>query len=169
MWTWPEQSYNNNERHCPPPCTCRQFLKKTRGHVLYKVWGKIVPSLWFQIQKQFTAKSCVSMDRSAGFAKTYFPDTVQPGFVASRRSSKLRLEWPSTHQCSIQKFPFWDFLDVMKPNPRTGFWVHSFFFPIHPALTFHGKFFFFFFFPQPPLYLPPTFPFLPLSPPFSRS
>lgn len=27
----------------------------------------------------------------AGFAKTYFPDTVQPGSVASRRS-KLRLE-----------------------------------------------------------------------------
>ncbi len=30
------------------------------------------------------------------------------------------LEWPSTHQCTIQKIPFWDFSDGMKPNPTPG-------------------------------------------------
>ncbi len=28
------------------------------------------------------------------------------------------LEWPSTHQCTIQKIPFWDFMDAMKLSPR---------------------------------------------------
>jgi hypothetical protein len=28
--------------------------------------------------------------------------------------SSTGLEWPSTHQCTIQKIPFWDFMDGMK-------------------------------------------------------
>jgi hypothetical protein len=31
------------------------------------------------------------------------------------------LEWPSTHQCSIQKIPFCDFMDGMKLSPRGQF------------------------------------------------
>jgi hypothetical protein len=27
------------------------------------------------------------------------------------------LEWPSTHQGTIQKIPFWDFMDGMKLSP----------------------------------------------------
>ncbi len=31
------------------------------------------------------------------------------------------LEWPSTHQCTIQKILFWDFMDGMKLFPRGQF------------------------------------------------
>jgi hypothetical protein len=117
----------------PTPCTRRQFLKKTRGHVLYKeCGGRLFQVFDFKFKNNPLPKVVCLWFDPAGFAKTYFPDTVQPGSVASRRS-KLRLEWPSTHQCTIQKILFWDFLDVMKPNPRTGFWVHSFFFPHTPC------------------------------------
>ncbi len=60
-----------------------------------------------------------------------------------------------THQCTIPNISFGDFSDGMKPNPRRGFWVHSFL--ISRTLTFSGQSFF----SSPPsLYLPPDFPFL---------
>jgi hypothetical protein len=37
------------------------------------------------------------------------------------RARFWRLEWPSTHQCNIQKLPFWDFMDGMKLSPRGQF------------------------------------------------
>jgi hypothetical protein len=52
-----------------------------------------------------------------------------------------------------------------QPNPRARFWIHSFFFLTHPDLQPSVLFFL----PQPSPYLLPTFPFLSLSPPFSRS
>jgi hypothetical protein len=44
--------------------------------------------------------------------------------------TQLGLEWPSTHQCTIQKIPFWDSMDGMKLSPRGQFtWsVFLFFF-----------------------------------------
>ncbi len=66
------------------------------------------------------------------------------------------LERPSTHQCTIQKIPFWDFLDALKPNPTPG----------------HGSGFICFFLTHPHIQrsvffpLPSAFPFLPLSFPF---
>jgi hypothetical protein len=84
------------------------------------------------------------------------------------------LEWLSTHQCTIQKIPFWDFIDGMKLSPT---WSASFyFFPSGPFCPFTlffswGSFFFnhvffghtpdpkFFFgtsYLPPPTYLPPS-------------
>ncbi len=73
------------------------------------------------------------------------------------------LEWPSTHQCSIQKIPFWYFMDGMKLSPRGQFtWSVFFFFPSAPFFSqldffsldqflFPGKSFFLslFFWPTP--------------------
>ncbi len=73
------------------------------------------------------------------------------------------LQWLSTHQCTIQNISFRDSSDGMKPNPRSGFWVHSFL--ISHTLTFNGQLFFFFF-PFPTLSLPTSWFSLPLSPPF---
>ncbi len=76
------------------------------------------------------------------------------------------LEWPSTHQCSMQNIPFWDFLDGMKPNPTPGQGSGFFFLnhtPSHSTVSL---------FPLPPLppylsltscfYVPSSF--LPFSP-----
>jgi hypothetical protein len=38
------------------------------------------------------------------------------------------LEWPSTHQCTIQKIPFWDFMDGMKVSPSGQFTWSVFYF-----------------------------------------
>jgi hypothetical protein len=35
--------------------------------------------------------------------------------------SFMGLQWRSTHQCTIQKTPFWDFMDGMKLSPRGQF------------------------------------------------
>jgi hypothetical protein len=60
------------------------------------------------------------------------------------KTSFARLEWPSTHQCTIQTIPFWDFMDGMKLSPRGQFlWSVLFFFLL---CFFLGFFFFFFFF-----------------------
>jgi len=73
---------------------------------------------------------------------------------------------PSTHHPENPVLGF--FLDETEPNPTpgegSGFIVFFSFFS--HALTFNGQFFFFL---SPFSYLPPAFPFLPLSPPFSRS
>jgi len=37
------------------------------------------------------------------------------------KTSFARLERPSTHQCTIQKIMFWDFMDGMKLSPRGQF------------------------------------------------
>jgi len=37
--------------------------------------------------------------------------------------------WPSTHQCTIEKIPFWDFMDGMKLSPRDQFTWSVVFFP----------------------------------------
>ncbi len=46
-------------------------------------------------------------------------------FVSSKSVTRFHttptfawLEWPSTHQCTIQKIHFWDFMDGMKLSPR---------------------------------------------------
>ncbi len=40
-----------------------------------------------------------------------------------------RLEWATTHQCTIQKIPFWDFMDGMKLSHRGQFtWSIDLFF-----------------------------------------
>ncbi len=41
----------------------------------------------------------------------------------------IGLEWENTHQCTIQKIPFWDFMVGMKLSPRGQFtWSVVFFF-----------------------------------------
>jgi len=94
------------------------------------------------------------------------------------RARFWRLEWPSTHQCNIQKLPFWDFMDGMKLSPRGQFiWSVCIYFFL--GIFFPDRFFF----PSPlipsfwgggaptypPTYLPPTFLPLPAdySPPTS--
>jgi hypothetical protein len=82
------------------------------------------------------------------------------------------LEWPSTHQCTIQKIPFWDFMDGMKLSPRGQyfFFPSGPFFPRYifsPSSVFFlwGQFFYHLFFwptPDPKFflgssYLPPTY------------
>jgi len=52
------------------------------------------------------------------------------------------LEWRSTHQCTIQKIPFWDFMDGMNLSPRGKFiWSEVFFLPL--GLLFSLRPFFF--------------------------
>ncbi len=57
------------------------------------------------------------------------------------------LEWPSNHQCTIQKILFWDFMDKMKLSPRGQFNWSVFFFSWE-------QFFYHFFFGSP---LTPSF------------
>ncbi len=65
------------------------------------------------------------------------------------------LEWPSTHQCTIQKIPFWDFMDKMKLSPRGQFtWsVYVFFlcsfFPLAQYFFLGTVFLSLFFWPTP--------------------
>ncbi len=93
------------------------------------------------------------------------------------------LEWPSTHQCTIQKIPFWNFMDGMKLFPRGQFtwstvfifflglfFPRNFFFPAHcfflQGLPFHFIFFwppltpyvFWQLLPIPQIYLLPFLP-----------
>jgi hypothetical protein len=93
------------------------------------------------------------------------------------RWKKMWPEWTSTHQCTIPKIPFWDFMDGMKLSPRGQFtwslfifFTARFFFPspvlffslgtvllslfIDPPLTpsFFGKLLL-----PTPTYLPPFF------------
>ncbi len=67
--------------------------------------------------------------------------------VIFQQSQINRPEWPSTHQCTILKIPFWDFMDGMKLSAT---WSASFYFSFW---TFFFFWFFFssymFFFPQP--------------------
>jgi hypothetical protein len=54
------------------------------------------------------------------------------------------LEWPSTHLCTIQKIPFWNFMDGMNLSPRGQFiWSEVFVF-FFLAFFFLSDFFFFF-------------------------
>ncbi len=102
--------------------------------------------------------------------------------------------WASTHQCTIQKIPFWDLMDGMKLSPRGQFtWSRDFFF--FCSFFFPARFFslaqsFFLatvllsrffrppltpsFFWEAPTYPPnlnptsqPTYPLLPTNPPTS--
>ncbi len=41
---------------------------------------------------------------------------------------KMWPEWPSTHQCTIQKIPFWDFMDGMKLSPGVSLLDQYFYF-----------------------------------------
>ncbi len=54
------------------------------------------------------------------------------------------LEGPSTHQCTIQNIPFWDFMDGMKLSPKSQFTWSLVFFILEPF--FFSCFFSFFFF-----------------------
>jgi hypothetical protein len=61
---------------------------------------------------------------------------------------------PATHQCTIQKIPFWGFMDGMKVSPRGQFtWSVFFFQPNFYSLAqfflFWGQFLFHFFFGPP--------------------
>ncbi len=95
------------------------------------------------------------------------------------KNGQFRLEWPNTHQCTIQKNSFWDFMDGMKLSPKGKFiWLVEFyfllglFFPLDfffgSSLFFLPSFFLFIFFIAsldtilfwellctPPTYLPP--------------
>ncbi len=50
--------------------------------------------------------------------------TFQPHLIWSNygwMGWEIGPEWPSIHQCTIQKIPFWDFMDGMKLYPRGQF------------------------------------------------
>ncbi len=69
-------------------------------------------------------------------------------------SSFIWLEWPSTHECTIQKTPLSEFMDGMKLSPRGQFTWLVFFFLV---LLFSAQFLlpssvFFFFFPGDSFY-----------------
>jgi len=63
-----------------------------------------------------------------------------------RKMKKMRPEWTSTHQCTIPKIPFWDFMDGMKLSPRGQFtwslfifFTARFFFPSSVFFFFSGN------------------------------
>ncbi len=145
--------------------------------------GKLNPAAWFccwstWLQNevgsghhwaQSTIKLTVRFDGLSAL-------TFQPQFIWSHYSWmgwEIGPEWPSTHQCTIQNIPFWDFMDGMKLFPRgqflwsvvlffpSGFFFGSWLFFLPGSLliffsptTLDTIFFFLELLPTPPTYLP---------------
>jgi hypothetical protein len=88
-----------------------------------KKWGKKVHWASTGHQTQFSSKFGAKL----GYVLS-FPERFQP-ITATAMCTVARLEWPSTHQCTIQTFPFCDFMDGMKLSHRGQFtWSEFLFF-----------------------------------------
>jgi len=160
--------------------------------------GKLNPAAWFccwstWLQNevgsghhwaQSTIKLTVRFDGLSAL-------TFQPQFIWSHYSWmgwEIGPEWPSTHQCTIQNIPFWDFMDGMKLFPRGQFlWSVVLFFPsdfffgswlfflpgslliFFPPTTLDTIIFFLELLPTPPTYLPTYLPPFLLPPSFWSS
>ncbi len=102
--------------------------------------GKINPASWFccwstWLQNEVgrghhSAQSTIKlMVRFGGLGSLAFqPHLIWPNY--SWMDWEIGPEWASTHQCTIQKIPFWDFMDGMKLYPRGQlFWLVVLIFP----------------------------------------